>query len=233
MPVFLRAIVLATASVRANFLPGLFLQSLMGIFLVAYLTHEGTQVFLGRVADYKEQTGYTFAFFSYVFAGAFLPECLRVVFFQGGKMQHLNLKQFLTAAPMWGLVGILVDAFYRLQTLWFGSGNDWQTILVKVLVDQFVFAPFLCNLFIVSYFLWRDCGFSRNVLSLIFCHSFITERMLPVQVAGWLIWIPGVILVYFMPSLLQLPVAVTIQTFWVLTLATVSAKSKKSADHPL
>lgn len=229
MPFIRRAIALATASVRANLLPGLFLQALMVVFAVTYLTHGGTQAFLGRVADYKEQTGYAFAFFSYIFAGAFLPECMRVIFFQSGRVHRLNLWLFLTAAPLWGLVGMLVDGFYRLQTSWFGSGNDWQTILSKLLVDQFIFAPFLCNLLIVCYFLWRDCGYNRTVLPLIFCRSFIPERLLPVQMAGWLIWIPGVILVYFMPPLLQLPVAVTIQIFWVLTLTTVSAKSKKPA----
>jgi len=41
-------------------------------------------------------------------------------------------------------------------------------------------------------------------------------------VAGWCIWIPGVSLVYFMPSALQFPIAVLIQCFWVLIFTVIN-----------
>ncbi len=45
---------------------------------------------------------------------------------------------------------------------------------------------------------------------------------------------PGVSLVYFMPSPLQLPTAVTIQVFWVLIITTLSERkaAPPTADTP-
>lgn len=214
----------AGEAARANLVPGLILQVFLAAFLVLYLTHGGTRELLGGVARAKEQSGYVFAFLSYVFAGSVLPEILRVFVFQKARLQRENLHRIATSAPLWGVVGVLVDGLYRLQGVLFGTGNDWATLLKKLLLDQFVFSPFLCNSLIIAYFLALEHRFQPAVLGLIFNRSFYLERLFPVQVAAWCIWIPGVLLVYFMPSLLQLPVAVLIQAFWVLVYTTISAR---------
>ena len=210
------ALIVARRAIRANLLPGLLLQAIMVGFLSLYLLHDGTRQFLVRVADLKHETGYWFTFVSYIISAALLPEILRVVFSQGGKATRSNLWNFLTAAPFWGLMGMLIDLFYRGQALWFGVGNDWPTILIKVLVDQFLFSPFLSNPLSVGYFSWRDLHFSVPAARTIFRPGFYFDRVFPVQVAGWCIWIPGVCMVYFMPSELQIPVATLLQSFWVL-----------------
>lgn len=213
---FRGALRVAARAARVNLLPGLLLQALLLVFLALYVAHEGTRTFLAQVGNLKQESGYAFAFGSYVLSSALLPEILRVAFFQGGRATRWNLWNFLTAAPAWGLLGVLVDFFYRSQLAWFGSGSDWQTILAKVAVDQFLFSPFLSNPLVISYFLWRDAGFRRSAIRQIFRKDFYPVRVFPVQVAGWCIWLPGVCLVYFMPSDLQIPVAALIQSFWVL-----------------
>lgn len=223
---FRNALRIAAQGARANLLPGLLLQSLMIVFLALYVMHEGTREVLGRVANLKEEAGFAFAFFSYVLSAALLPEILRIGFFQEGKPNRRNLSNFLTAAPFWGLMGILVDLFYRFQVLWFGAGNDWQTILSKVIVDQFLFSPFISNTLSAGYFAWRDAGFRRGAAREIFRRGFFLDRVFPVQVAAWCIWIPGVALVYFMPSELQIPVASLIQAFWVLVFLFINRPRK-------
>ncbi|MEI6338686.1 MAG: hypothetical protein WCQ57_08915 [Verrucomicrobiota bacterium] len=212
----------AGQAVRANLLPGLLLQTLMAIFLSLYFLHDGTRGFFGHVANFKEECGYGFAFFSYVVSSAVLPEILRIAFFQGGKPNRANLWIFFTGAPAWGCMGMLVDLFYRSQALWFGTGNDWQTILAKVAVDQFLFAPFLSNPLLIAYFSWRDAGYRSGALRRILRPGSFVKNNFTVLVAGWCIWIPGVSLVYFMPSALQFPVAVLIQCFWVLIFALIN-----------
>jgi hypothetical protein len=223
---FRSALRIAAQGARANLLPGLLLQCLMLVFLALYVMHEGTREILARVADLKQEAGYGFAFASYVLSAALLPEILRIGFFQSGRPMRRNLWNFLTAAPAWGLMGMLVDAFYRAQIGWFGAGNDWQTIVCKVLVDQLLFSPFLSNPLLVGYFAWRDAGFRRSAARNIFGRGFYLDRVFPVQVAGWGIWIPGVALVYFMPSELQIPVASLIQSFWVLVFLFVNRPHK-------
>lgn len=209
------------AAIRANFLPGLVLQGLMAAFLFAYLTHDGTRRFLAVVAGVKQESGLAFAFISYVVAAAVLPEFLRVVLFQSGRPTRRNLFNFLGAAPAWGIMGIVVDVFYRCQTAWFGDGDSLTSVAPKVIVDQFVFSPFFSNPVMVGYFALCAGGFRREAWRQVLRGGFYMEKVFPVLVAGWMIWIPGVSLVYSMPQLLQIPVAVIIQCFWVLVFTTI------------
>ena len=219
---------MAGAAARANLLPGLLLQCLMLAFFSLYIAHEGTRHFLGEVARVKQEAGYGFSFLSYIIAGAVLPELLRIAFFQSGKATRRNLWLFLTAAPLWGLLGVIVDLLYRLQAVWFGTGHDWFTLFCKVLVDQLLFAPILSAPLIVGWLLLRDEGFRPSAWKQLFRADFLFDKVFPVVVAGWCVWIPGVILVYSMPPLLQIPVAVFIQVFWVLILTTMEESLRTS-----
>lgn len=212
----------ARRAVRVNLLPGLLLQGILLIFLSLYLWHEETREALGHVSLLKEESGYAFAFVSYVISAALLPELLQICFFQRGRMMWRNVRSFLTAAPLWGCIGMLVDLFYRLQGIWFGTGNDLGTVLSKMVVDQFLYSPLINTPICVIYFFWRDGGFRSGALQEILRPAVLMERVFAIQVAGWCIWIPGVCLVYFMPPALQIPVAVLIQCFWVLIFTVVN-----------
>jgi hypothetical protein len=151
-----------------------------------------------------------------------LPELLRVVFFQRGAFVRRNLWNIASGAWIWGAVGVLVDAFYRVQAVVFGTGTDLSTILLKMLVDQFLFSPLLCGPLTIGLLAWRDVGFRPSAVAGFFRVEFYLDRFFPTQVAGWCVWIPAVCVVYAMPPLLQLPVAVLIQVFWVLVLTFVN-----------
>ena len=206
---------------RANLLPGLLLQALMLCFLAAYLLHDGTHAFLTRVGEVRQEMSYGFSLATYIVSGALFPELLRIVFFQKGHLLRANLWNFFTAAPLWAGLGMLVDFFYRCQNEWFGTGNAWQIIAAKVLVDQFLYSPFLANPIASAYLAFRASGLNAATAREVFSWNFVVEKMLPTQIAGWAVWIPGVCLVYFMPPLLQLPTAVLIHCFWVLLLTSL------------
>ena len=214
---------------RVNLLPGLFLQSLMLCFIAAYLLHDGTAVFLARVGEVKQEVGYGFAFVTYMISGALLPELLKIVFFQRGRPTFSNLQSFATAGPFLGFMGMTVDFFYRCQNAWFGSGNDWQTLLIKVLVDQILYSPFIANLWCTAFFTLQAGHFSRATAASLFTLNFVTEKVLPVQIAGWGFWVPAVACIYFMPPQLQIPFAVLVQSFWVLMLMTITARQEGKA----
>jgi len=220
----------AAAAARENFRPGLLLWACMLVFLGLYLWNEPTRLALEHVAEIKQRWGYAFAFVSYVIAAALMPELLRVFFFQRGRARWRNVTNFLGAAPMWGVVGLTVDLLYRSQAEWFGTGSDLGTIACKLAVDQFLYSPFFSVPVAVGWLHWRDENFRPAVLRKILTPDFYLDRVFPVTVAGWCVWIPGVSLVYFMPSALQLPTAVTIQVFWVLILTTLA--QRKAAPPP-
>jgi len=220
----------AITAARENFLPGLLLQACLLVFLALYLWNPSMRQALEYVARVKLEWGYAFAVISYLIAAALLPELLRIFFFQGGRVRWRNGTNFLSAAPMWAFIGVTVDALYRLQAVWFGTAHDFRTIVTKMAVDQFIYSPFFSAPIIVGWLAWRDAGFRTAALRGIFSVDFALERIFPIIVAGWCLWIPGVSLVYFMPSALQLPTAVLIQVFWVLIITTLS--ERKAAPPP-
>ena len=212
---------------RINLFPGLLLQAVMVCFIALYLFHDGTREFLAKVGTVREEMGYGFAVVSYIFSGTLLPEAMRVVFFQKGKPKLHNIWRIASLAPLWALLGVSVDYFYRLQGAWFGFGNTWDVVFMKVLVDQLIFSPLIVNPVVVAYLALHKEGFRRAALRTIFSWDFLNEKMIPTQIAVWCVWLPGVSLVYSMPPLLQLPVAVLIQCFWVLILTTINESGSR------
>lgn len=216
----------AGEAARENLLPGVILQILLAGFLVGYFfwpEFEAALVWLGEV---KARTGLVFALGSYIFAGAFLPELMRVVCFQGWRIRRENVRRFLLLAPFWGFFGIVVDGLYGLQAVMFGDGSDVWTIVKKVAFDQFLFSPFFGTPAIVGYFRCMASGFNWVTVRGFFKRDFFFDGVVPVQVAGWCVWIPAVAVVYLMPTPLQLLVAVFVQAFWVLLVTTLTARRR-------
>jgi hypothetical protein len=120
-----------------------------------------------------------------------------------------------------------VDCFYRLQGGWFGVGNTWDVVLIKVVVDLLIFSPLIVNPLVVAYLAWQKERFQTSAVATIFSWDFLNEKIIPTQIAVWCVWLPGVSLVYSMPPLLQLPVAVLIQCFWVLILTTINESDSR------
>jgi len=221
---FRAALSSALRAARENVLPGLLLQGTMLLFFFAYVAHEGTRHFLAEIGSLKQHTGYAFAWVSYVVAGALLPEVLRIACFQRGVPCKKNLSQFLLAVPLWGLMGIAVDLLYQMQSFWFGSGGSLWSVVPKVLVDQFIVSPFVFSPIIVGYFFLSEERFRAERWRALFSWTFVWDRVFPTQVAGWFVWLPALFLIYAMPPLLQLPVAVLVQVFWVLLFTTLNAR---------
>ena len=128
--------------------------------------------------------------------------------------------------PIWGGMGVTIDFFYRCQAVWFGEGTDPATLAIKAAGDQFLFTPLNCSV-VLALFLWRSEKFGKSALPRIFSADFLTERLFPMLAAAWCVWIPGVLVVYCMPSALQLPVGALIYTFWILIFTFLHKEGEK------
>jgi hypothetical protein len=121
----------------------------------------------------------------------------------------------LYAALVFGTIGLTVDILYGVQVHLFGEQSDAITLVKKMLFDQFVYSP-VSNYLIVALFAWREGGFTLKTLRHLFSADFLAHQYLPVLIAMWCVWIPGVMVIYFMPTELQFPVASLILVFWIL-----------------
>ena len=217
---------------KANIKPGAILWALMLIFFAAYATSATFSSGLGKVSELKTSVGYPFSFGVYVLFAAIMPEMFKIMFFQKWRPTVQNLRNLVFVGLLFGCIGIVTDIFYLYQARWFGEAGDLRTLLLKAFVDQALYSP-VANFILVSIFFMRENGIRRETLKKIVSPRFVFTKVLPVVVAGWCIWIPGVMLVYSMPTALQLPVASLILCFWVLifTFVTASRAEPAKADN--
>ena len=202
------------SAVAANLRPGLVLWCGLVVLLLAYGLSPAVQSALVWWGTLKQAVGYPFAFASYLTFAVLVPEAL----------SHLVLKEpwsrkaafnMAFAGLVFGSVGVTVDLFYAVQVALFGEGTDWLTIGKKVLLDQFVYSP-ATNYFVIVMLAWRDDGFRARTWRRVVSAEFLGAHYLPVLVALWCVWIPGVLVIYLMPTALQFPVASIILSFWIL-----------------
>lgn len=153
----------AAHSLRLNLIPGLLLQGVMATVAAAYLLSPRAHHLLMHLGALKEEWGLVFSFVGTSAASSLLPELLRPLLPQSARLaQPPLLSRLLFAIPFWGLIGMQVDLFYRLQFLLFGPSDSLSVIAGKVLVDAFLYCPLLAIPEAVCIILWRDHGFSRR-----------------------------------------------------------------------
>ncbi len=213
---------------KTNFKPGIILWILMVLFFVAYATNTAFSEGLGKVSALKKSVGYPFSFGVYVLFAALMPETLKIIFFQKGRMVIKNFHNLIFAGLIFGVLGIITDIFYSYQALWFGEATNFRTIFYKGFVDMGIFSP-IANFSLSSIFFLRENGFKSEILKKLMTTNFALFNVLPVIAAGWCIWIPGVTLIYSMPTELQLLVASLILCFWVLIFSFVVGQKAETA----
>lgn len=201
---------------RANAVPGLIVQGVMlGLFL-AYHYYPPTTALLNQLADLKACWGYAYSAATAIIAGAFVPELLRIVVFQNLKLRRSNLDNLLFTIPFWCLMGVTVDGFYRLQSLWFGGEPVFAVVVKKVLVDQFVYNPLFAAPFTAMLYDWKNRGYGRHGLGVFFTAGYYRNVVVPTLFATWGVWIPVVTILYSLPPLLQIPLFGLALSMWVM-----------------
>lgn len=214
---------------RANLVPGLLIQAAMLALVLAYWWHEPTRDVLDVLARWKARFGYGFSVPLSALAGAVLPEILKVLVFQRGRVRAQNGRTLAFTVPFWGIMGATVDTLYRLQDGWFGSAPTPGVLVTKVFVDQFLYNPLLAAPVTVWAWEWQRRGFVGHGMGHCFTARYYRERVLPTLLATWGVWVPVVTLIYSLPPLLQIPLFSLALSFWALLVAGIAAAEEPAA----
>jgi hypothetical protein len=201
---------------RANVVPGLIVQGMMLALLLAYFFHPPATLLLGRLAALKERWSYGYSAMAAIIAGAVIPELLRISVFQKLRPHRGNLANLAFAIPFWGFMGVVVDGFYRLQAVWFGTEASISVVLPKVLVDQFVYNPLFAAPLTTAMYDWKNRGYGRRGPGACSGMAWYRDAVVPTLFATWGVWIPVVTIVYSLPSLLQIPLFGFALSMWVM-----------------
>ena len=214
----------ALKALRTNLLPGLLLQTLMALMGAAYLWNGAARHAFEELALIRSHWGLLFSFFGTSLASALLPEALRLLLPRTKQDEGAPTlgARLLFAIPFWGLIGMQVDLFYRLQYLLFGPSDSVSVIIKKVLVDAFIYCPLLAVPQVVCILLWKDHGFTFHGFRNHTPTRFYALKIFPVLMANWMVWIPLICIIYSLPAALGVPFFIVAQSFWVMVLTTLS-----------
>jgi hypothetical protein len=217
----------ALAALKANLLPGLILQALMVAMAVAYLFDPSSRSAFEELAILRSRWGLLFSFVGTSLASSIFPEVLKLLLPKTGQKNAPGLgARLLFGIPFWGLIGMQVDLFYRLQYFLFGPSETLQIIAQKVLVDAFIYCPLLAMPQAVCAFIWRDHGFSFQGFHGHHPLPFYALKIFPVLMANWMVWIPLVCIIYSLPPALGIPFFIVAQSFWVMVFTTLAMKKQ-------
>lgn len=215
---------------RANFVPALIVQSIMLTLVLCYYFYPPTTSWLNHLAELKERWGYGYSAAASVIAGGFVPEIMRVLYFQKGKILRVNFSNLLFTVPFWGCTGMIVDLFYRSQAQWFGVEVTFGVVFTKVLVDQLIFNPIWAGPSGAWCYDWKNSGYSFKNLGRFLTWKYYRDVIVPILFATWGVWIPIVTILYSLPSLLQIPLFALALAMWVILYTWISeARSNQAA----
>jgi len=204
-------------NLRANILTGIVLWVMGCLIIAAFHWNPTFNALMKKVGVNKAEWGYGYSCLSTAFFGGLVPYCL--LFIQGKIPSGRRLAWLAFFLIFWGVKGIEVDIFYRLQGYYFGYLANFQTILTKVLVDQFVYCIFWSAPCTAVFYGWKRAGFSftknRSWLSV----GYILEESAFLLLSTWIIWIPSVSIIYAMPKDLQIPLFNLTLCFFVLVIS--------------
>ena len=210
------------AAAKSNLRSILFIQFLAVSLAVSYWLVPSTRGFADWIGATKTTAGPLGAFVAGFIAGGVVPEIARLV---TRERRRPNLGETAFVGFVYGVIGLLVDAFYFMQSQWFGDRVDVPTVVLKVSVDMLVAAPLVFVPVTVGLFLWRESGFSLRAVPSFFSFRVYRERVLSIQVMNWVVWTPVLFAVYALPLSLQFPLAALVEACWSL-LVVVMARPK-------
>lgn len=210
-------------ALKQNLLPGLVLQLFAVSILIIYFFVPGSKPVFSWFGLLKQEYGFTYSFIATAIFGGLIP----FLYLWLSKRLAPNrsiLGLLVFYIVFWGLKGMEVDFFYRLQADWFGTGNEVKTIVTKMAADQFLYSALWAAPGITIVYLWMESNWSIAECKRAMDRKFFCVKIPTVILSNWLVWIPAVCVIYAMPGELQIPLFNLVLCFWVLLLAVLNKK---------
>ncbi|MDR2513356.1 MAG: hypothetical protein LBD01_06145 [Puniceicoccales bacterium] len=206
---------------RANFIPGLILQAVALALVVTYYTNDAAGARLDELARLKDRVGFAYSATSGAFFCGLLPWFFRVAI---PSLRPRRLWGDLVFSLLWWAAMCMgTDAFYRGQAMFWGAENSVGTVILKTACDMLIFTPITAAPLNAISHLWKENEFSFIRTREALRGNWYRKIVMPNLVPNWMLWTPGIALVYSLPTLLQVPMANLIGCFWSLLCITIAA----------
>jgi hypothetical protein len=210
-------------AVVKNWRPFVVIQVANLLMVIAYYTVPLAQRACAVLGRWKAEGGVLFAALAVAGAAVILPEIAR-------RITKVPRDKPLTVADMcfqggyFAVLGIAIDAFYRLLGHIIGLNPTPQVVVMKVATDMIGFSGFLSMPLAVILFAWRDADFNFREAGRLLAGGGFWERYVPLIVTCWAFWLPVMACLYCLPVNLQFVFAVLTEAAWCLLLVTAASR---------
>lgn len=206
---------------RANFVPGLILQALALILVLAYYWHAPSRAAFAHFTELRERTGFLFSIVVTALCGGVLP-------FLYLRLHPTTRRGYTWVSGVfftlfWAYKGIEIDCWYRFLAWLLGNDASVRTVVLKVLLDQFLYCPIWAVVITVIGYGWHHAGFRFSPLRADFrAGRWYQRQVLPGAIANFGLWVPLTFLIYALPLPLQLPLFDLVLVFYTLLIAHIT-----------
>jgi len=210
-------------AVQRNWAPFLLIQAAAAVLVSCYYHFELVRAAAQAVSNVKHEFGELFVIASGAIAGGVVPQIAKIATKQTKRIDRSFWKDTLYTGFVFAVLAMMVDAFYKVQTLLFGTGIDLGTLIKKTSVDMFVVSPALFVPTGMFLFYARQNKFKTNRIGRAFSWSFYRAYAIPTLPLNVAFWTPMVMCVYALPSALQFPFAQLAEGAWSLIFVFIAA----------
>jgi hypothetical protein len=178
---------------------------------------------LESVAEFKKTWNYLFAMVSTAIAGGLIPG---LVMRAMGDRRPAWGRYLLLITVFWAAKGAEVNFLYETQALVLGEKTDVWTLAIKMFFDQFIYCPIWAVPTMAIGYTLIDSGWAglrRDWMQ----GSWYARCVLPILLANWGVWVPTVLLVYSLPTPLQLPVQNLVLCLWALMVSVLTLRTQQ------
>ena len=210
----------ACQAIRSNFFPGLFLWAVAAMVVGLYYGFAEARPIFTLIAQWKASGGFFYSVVSTALFAGLIPLLFLKILRSTRASATWGTLAFLVV--FWGYRGFEIDLLYRIQGWLFGIEPTPATVSAKVAFDLFVYNVFwAASLQLLTYH-WKNRHFRVDAFDGFPWKTYVQRRLPVALMSTWAVWLPVLILVYSLPSDLQIPLFNLAACFWSLVMATLT-----------
>jgi hypothetical protein len=175
------------------------------------------------LSEFRSHTGLLFGIVSTGLCGGLIPVILLRLFARKQVAQSWAMGLLVTI--FWAYKGLEVEVWYRILGAVFGNAPEVETVVYKTLCDQFIYCPLVAIPLSVLVYSWGQYGFSvSRTWQDIRTPGWYTRRVFTPLLSNLGIWLPACVIIYSLPTSLQLPLQNLVLVFFTLILSHLTCK---------
>ncbi|MEK9772145.1 MAG: hypothetical protein VW576_01140 [Opitutae bacterium] len=205
------------SNLKANLITGVCIWVVGGVLIFFYYKVEYFASWLDQFGKLKKDTGFLYSALSTSLFGGLIPYL--ALLFRKSIPKTKRWAWLVFFVLFWGVKGMEVDAFYRIQGYLFGQDNSWEVIFSKVCTDQFIYCVFWSAPITAIFYGWKNADFLWSEVKEIRDLRCLVRESAFLLFSTWIIWIPAVAIIYAMPTDLQIPCFNLTLCFFVLVIS--------------